>query len=116
MKKLKQIYVKRIFSFIVFFTLILAIFVLSRQPAGYRRELENRDRILRDSITLFKARRQAIELEVVRLGVKVDSLTKGLQSAQKASNQWKQRYDQAKRTHAPVIPDRQLDSLIATYR
>jgi len=107
---------KKIIFPIVFFIVLLALFVLSRQPAGYRRELENRDRILRDSITLFKARRQAIELEVVRLGVKVDSLTKGLQSAQKASNQWKQRYDQAKRAPVRHIPDPELDSLITAYR
>lgn len=116
MKKLKQIYVKRIFTLVVFCVLILALFVIGKQPAGFRRELENRDKALRDSITHFKARRQAIELEVVRLGVKVDSLTIGLKQAQKTSNQWKQRYDQAKRAPVRHIPDAQLDSLITAYR
>jgi len=107
---------KNTFTFLIFFLLILTIFVLSRQPAGYRRELEERDRFYRGKIDSIRrvighfAERDSL------LRFQIDSLKAGLKQAENTASQWKQRYDKAKRTPARPISDRQLDSLLSTYR
>jgi glucan phosphoethanolaminetransferase (alkaline phosphatase superfamily) len=106
---------KKSFILLVFFILILAIFVLSRQPAGYRQVLEERDRVLGSRIDSLRA---IISVQAQRdtvLRKELDSLKAGLTEAQNTANTWKQRYDRQKRNYRP-IPDPVLDSLIDSYR
>jgi hypothetical protein len=103
------------FTFLIFFLLILTIFVLSRQPAGYRRELERRDEKYRTSLDSIKRVYRALEIRGSRMQERIDSLSNVTKTAFNKASQWKQRYDRQKRSYKP-IPDPVLDSLINAYR
>lgn len=107
---------QKTFSFLIFGILILAIFVLSQRPAGYRQALEERDRIFSSRIDSIRGVISHYQKRDSLLLFQIDSLTTGLKQAENTASKWKQRYDKAKRTPARPIPDDILDSLLSTYR
>lgn len=107
---------KKVFTFIIFLILIVAIFVVSRVPAGYKQEIERRDAEYRTRLDSIKGVNRALVKEGIRLRVKVDSLTTGFLEAQNKATQWKQRYDRAKKAPVRHLPDSVLASRLSDYR
>ena len=107
---------KKTFTFLLFGILILAIFVLSQRPAGYRQALEEKDRVYEGRIDSIRGVISHYQKRDSLLRFQIDSLTTGLKQAENTASKWKQRYDKAKRTPAPPLSDAVLDSLISAYR
>lgn len=107
---------KKTFTFLLFGILILTIFVLSQQPSGYRQALEEKDRFYKGQIDSIHALIETMRAQDALMVERLKSAKDSLKQAQNTANQWKLKYDKAKRTPAPVIPDPILDSLINSYR
>jgi uncharacterized protein YlxW (UPF0749 family) len=107
---------KRILTLAIPVLLILAIFALSKQPAGYRRELEKRDEKYRTSLDSLRGVSRGLEIRGTELQEKIDSLSNVTQIALNKAHQWKQRYDQAKRTPVKPQPDSAVMQFLSSYR
>jgi hypothetical protein len=106
---------KKTFTFLIFVILILTIFVLSRQPAGYKQELEEKDRFYQGQIDSIHALIETMRARDALMVERLSRLKDSLNTAQITANQWKLKYDRQKRNYRP-IPDPVLDSLINSYR
>jgi argininosuccinate lyase len=107
---------KRILTLAIPFILILAIFVLSKQPAGYRRELEKRDEKYRTSLDSIRSVLTVLREKDSKLSLRLVQIKDSLRISTETALKWKQRYDQAKRTPVRAISDPELDSLLSAYR
>lgn len=106
---------KKVLTFIIVGIFILAIFVLSRQPAGYRRLLEEKDRIYGNQIDSIRGVVRVLAERDSSARRKLDSLSNALKQAQKQATDLKTRYDRQKTRFKP-LSDPAIDSLINSYR
>lgn len=107
---------KKIFSFLIFGILLLAIFVLSRQPAGFRRELDKRDAELRGHRDSLNALIETTRARDARMQERVDSLTRGLKVALNEVQTKTIQYERLKRSIPKRLPDSTLNSRLSAYR
>jgi len=94
----------------------LAIFVLAKQPAGWRRELEERDAKYKTSLDSIRGVSKALEIRGTRMQEKIDSLSNSLKSALNKADQWKQRYNHEKSRPAKPQPDSAVMQFLTGYR
>ena len=94
----------------------LAIFVLAKQPAGWRRELEERDEKYKTSLDSITGVLTVLREKDSKLSLRLVQIKDSLRISTETALKWKLRYDQAKKRPVRAISDPELDSLLSAYR
>jgi len=94
----------------------LTIFVLAQQPAGWRRELEQRDEKYKTSLDSLRGVSRALEIRGTELQGKLDSVSNSLKVALNRVEVITKRYEREKGTHPKPQPDSTVMQFLSGYR